>query len=89
MSSEPPLRLFTEPSLVPDAWTYFRDVQTKDRQYESFITETDPPPTDLNADIMATYRPLLEPYYFDETRFDTYLEQLGVDYPQLEDPEAE
>jgi aminobenzoyl-glutamate utilization protein B len=32
---------------------------------------------------METYRPLLEQYYYDETRFDTYLEQLGIEYPTL------
>ena len=33
---------------------------------------------------MAQYRPLLEEFYFDPARYDTYLEQLGIDYPQLE-----
>ena len=77
------LQLFTEPDLVAQAKAYFRDVQTKDQQYDPFITADDPPPIDLNTNIMATFRPLLEEYYFDETRFDTYLEQLGIDYPTL------
>ena len=33
---------------------------------------------------MERYRPLLEPLKYDPTRFDTYLEQLGVTYPLLE-----
>ncbi len=33
--------------------------------------------------IMRTYRPLMEPYYYDPTRFDTYLEQLGIEYPTV------
>ena len=77
------LKLFMEPQLVEEAWAYFNDVQSEEQDYTSFITAADPPPTDLNEEIMATYRPLLEPYYFDETRFDTYLEQLGITYPTL------
>ncbi len=77
------LQLFMEPDLVEEARTYFRDVQSKDQQYQPFITADDPPPTDLNTDIMAQFRPLLEPFYFDETKYDTYLEQLGITYPTL------
>jgi aminobenzoyl-glutamate utilization protein B len=25
----------------------------------------------------------MEPYYYDPTRFDTYLEQLGIEYPTV------
>lgn len=83
------LQLFTEPDLVAQAKAYFRDVQTKDQQYEPFITADDPPPIDLNTGIMATFKPLLEEYYFDETRFDTYLEQLGIKYPTLRPAQEE
>ena len=82
------LELFTNPALVKNAWTYFTDVQTKDQKYQPFITADDPPPIDLNTDIMAKFRPQLEEYYFDETRYDTYLEQLGITYPMLR-PERE
>ncbi len=81
------LQLYMEPELVDQAWAYFNDVQSKDQTYESFITADDPPPIDLNTEIMATFRPMLEPYYYDETRFETYLEQLGITYPTL--PAAE
>jgi aminobenzoyl-glutamate utilization protein B len=77
------LQLFLEPNLVADAWTYFREEQTAGQQYVSFIGPDDPPPVDLNEDIMARYRPLLEPYYYDETRFSSYLEQLGITYPTV------
>jgi aminobenzoyl-glutamate utilization protein B len=77
------LQLFVEPSRVDDAWRYFREEQTASREYQSFITANDPPPIDLNEGIMQQYRPLLEPYYYDETRFGTYLEQLGITYPTL------
>ena len=77
------LQLFMEPALVDEAWGYFRDVQTVDQQYIPFITEDDPPPIDLNKDIMDRFRSELEKYYYDETRFETYLEQLGIEYPTL------
>jgi len=77
------LQLFMEPALVDEAWGYFSDVQTVDQQYIPFITEDDPPPIDLNKDIMDRFRSELEKYYYDETRFETYLEQLGIEYPTL------
>ena len=77
------LQLFIESALVDDAWTYFRDVQTADQEYIPFVTDGDPPPIDLNRDIMDRFRSELEKYYYDETRFETYLEQLGIEYPTL------
>ena len=35
---------------------------------------------------MAEFKERLRALYYDPARFDTYLEQLGVDYPQLEPP---
>ena len=32
---------------------------------------------------MDQFRPAMEKFYYDETKFDTYLEQLGVTYPTL------
>ena len=80
------LQLFAQPELVEEAWTYFRDEQTAAVEYIPFIGPDDPPPIDLNKEIMDTYRPLLEQFYYDETRFETYLEQLGITYPTLSRP---
>jgi aminobenzoyl-glutamate utilization protein B len=33
---------------------------------------------------MAQFKSQLEELYYDPSLYDTYLEQLGVDYPQLE-----
>ncbi len=73
--------ILMKPKVVADAWTYFRDVQTKDRQYTPFIAPTDEPPVWLNAEIMARFKPQLEKYYYDASKYDTYLEQLGIKYP--------
>jgi aminobenzoyl-glutamate utilization protein B len=35
---------------------------------------------------MESFRSRMREYYYDPARFDTYLEQLGIDYPQLEKP---
>ncbi|MFC1575208.1 amidohydrolase [Gemmatimonadota bacterium] len=80
------LDLVATPSLVEEAWTYHREVTTKDYTWESLIPAGTEPPIHLNADKMERYRPLLEPLIYDPTRFDTYLEQLGVAYPTLEKP---
>jgi len=47
------------------------------------ITEKDDPPIYLNEGIMNQFRPQLEKFYFDETKYDTYLEQLNIQYPTL------
>jgi aminobenzoyl-glutamate utilization protein B len=72
-----------QPELVEQAWAYFRDVQTKDVQYTPFIRPTDQPAIERNAEIMAEFRPAMESYYYDATRYDSYLEQLGIQYPTL------
>ena len=79
------LDLFLTPKLVADAKAYFTDVQTKTRTYESFLAPTDQPPTFLNAEIMAKYRPLMKPFYYDAKKYKSYLEQLGIQYPTVRD----
>ncbi len=60
-----------------------RTVQTKHVQYKPLIRPEDRPPIDLNRDRMERYRPLMKPYYFDPSRYKTYLEQLGIAYPTV------
>ena len=74
--------LFT-PQIVTDAWDYFNTVQTKDVKYKPFFAPTDNPPTWLNADIMAQYRPEMRKYYYDPKKYKSYLEQLGIEYPTV------
>ena len=75
--------LLTEPKIVADAWEYFNNVQTKTIKYVSFLGPNDGPPTWLNAEIMARYRPEMRKLYYDSTKFKSYLEQLGVAYPTV------
>ncbi|HSG08855.1 MAG TPA: amidohydrolase [Longimicrobiales bacterium] len=77
------LDILLEPSVVADAWTYFNDVQAKEHTYVPFIAPTDKPATFLNEEIMARYRPLMRPFYYDASKYDSYLEQLGIEYPTV------
>ena len=77
------LDLLLRPALVDEAWSYFTDVQGEEQEYIPFISDTDEPAIFLNKEIMERYRPLMEPYYYDATRFDTYLEQLNIEYPTV------
>ncbi|MGH7460484.1 MAG: amidohydrolase, partial [Longimicrobiales bacterium] len=77
------LDLYTKPTILEQAWTYFRDVQTKDMKYEPLIRPQDTPATHLNTDIVAKYRPEMSKYYYDPGKFKTYLEQLGITYPTV------
>ena len=77
------LDLPLEPELVDQANDYFENVQTKDRQYTTFLRPEDEPAIWLNRDIMARFKPELEKLYYDASKFDTYLEQLGIAYPQI------
>lgn len=83
------LDLIQDQALVDEAWTYFRDEQTANETYVPFIGPEDSPAIEKNSGIMNTYKEALSEYYYDPSKYDTYLEQLGIDYPQLEDPDTE
>ena len=77
------LDLLTTPALVEQAWDYFRSVQTKDVKYTPLVRPGDTPAIWLNAKTMAEYRDRMRKFYFDPTKYKTYLEQLGITYPTL------
>jgi aminobenzoyl-glutamate utilization protein B len=52
-------------------------------KYKSFIRDGDVPAIWLNKAIMEKYRPLMKPMYYDPSKYDTYLEQLGIKYPTV------
>jgi aminobenzoyl-glutamate utilization protein B len=80
------LDLFGNASLRADSQRYFRDEQLQGTTYEPFIGLDDAPPIEKNREIMAEFKERLRALYYDPVRYETYLEQLGVDYPQLERP---
>lgn len=75
----------TQPELVDAAWTYFREEQGMKQEYTPMITDKDTPAVYLNKEIMEEFRSQLEPFYYDEKKYDSYLEQLGVTYPTVKE----
>ncbi|MCA6496083.1 MAG: amidohydrolase [Chitinophagaceae bacterium] len=75
--------LMTTPAILTQAKDYFTNVQTKNQQYIPFISAKDPPPVYLNKEIMDKHREKMKPFYYDPTKYNSYLEQLGIRYPTL------
>jgi aminobenzoyl-glutamate utilization protein B len=73
--------LLTRPKLVDQAWDYFRNVQTKDTKYRPLIAAQDKPAVWLNTKVMDVYRERMRKFYYDPDAYDTYLDQLGIRYP--------
>jgi aminobenzoyl-glutamate utilization protein B len=76
------LDLMTSPEELAKAKTYFDVDQQKFDHYAPLISATDVPAIHVNDDYMRTYRPLMEPYYYDSKKYPTYLDQLGIQYPK-------
>ena len=74
--------LLTKPEILRNAKQYFAE-QTKDIQWKSLIPAGTVPPIFLNKDKMDRFRPELNKLRFDPTKYDTYLEQLGIRYPTV------
>jgi aminobenzoyl-glutamate utilization protein B len=77
------LDMLTKPELITKAWEYYNKEQTKDIKYTPLISATDKPAIHLNKEIMEKYRPEMQKFYYDPTKYKTYLEQLGITYPTL------
>lgn len=75
------LDIATTPSLVTAVKDYFTNVHTKDQKYDPVLAATDKPPIHLNKDLMTILRPQMEKFYYDPSKHQTYLEQLGISYP--------
>jgi len=79
------LDLLLKPTVVSQAWDYFNNVQTKDIKYFPLMRPEDKPAIWLNKAIMEKYRPEMRKYYYDPTKYKTYLDQLGIKYPTVRD----
>lgn len=79
--------LVTRPELVKAARDYFENVQLKQRRYTPLIRPQDQPAVWLNKATMDRYRPEMRKYYFDATKYKTYLDQMkaqfGYTYPTV------
>jgi len=77
------LDIVLHPELVEKAWDYFKNVQTKDIKYKSLLRPDDKPAIWLNQKTMEEYRPRMKTLYYDPSKYDSYLEQLGIKYPTV------
>lgn len=75
--------MLTKPQILEEAWAYFNEEQTKDTKYEPMIQSDTEAPTYLNTEIDKRYRPELKKFFYNEKKYASYLEQLGVSYPTL------
>jgi len=78
------LDIITTPKLVADAKTYQQTVQFKDTKYDPVITKDDKPGIHLNTELMDQMRPKMKQFYYDPAKYASYLEQLGIKYPNLD-----
>lgn len=77
------IELFAEPSHLEAAKAYFAQ-QTQDIEWESLIPADVDPPAHFNADKMERFRPELDKLRYDPSKYSTYMEQLGIEYPTVE-----
>ena len=77
------LDFLLSPDLVKQAWDYFNNVQTKDLKYTPLIAPEDQPAIELNKEKMEKFLPEMRKYYYDPTKYKTYMEQLGIQYPTV------
>jgi aminobenzoyl-glutamate utilization protein B len=77
------LDLLLKPELLASAKQYFAE-QTKTTKWKSLIPTDTKPPIDLNREKMERLRPQLQKLRYDESKYSTYLDQLGVKYPPEE-----
>ncbi len=76
------LDLLLNPDLLKSARTYFAE-QTKETKWQSLVPEGTQAPTFLNKERMERFRPELKKLRYDPTKYKTYMEQLGVQYPTV------
>ncbi len=77
--------MLLKPELIADAKNYYENEQTKNQKYESLISKLEKPAIYLNKEIMEKFRPELKKFYYDPSKFKTYLEQLGIQYPTVKE----
>ena len=72
------LDILLHPELVQQAHEYFAGVQNKNMHYTPFVRPNDQPAIWLNEKTMATYREKMKAFYYDPSKYDNYLDQLGM-----------
>src|SRR5262249_418779 len=76
------LDLLLKPELLTAARAYFAE-QTKETKWKPLIPEGTVAPSYLNREKMEKFRPALNKLRYDPSKYATYLEQLGIQYPTM------
>jgi aminobenzoyl-glutamate utilization protein B len=76
------LDLLLNPDLLKAAREYFAE-QTKETKWQPLIPEGAKPPIELNRDKMEKVAPQLKKLRYDPSKYRTYMEQLGIEYPTV------
>lgn len=77
------LDILSKPEVVTAAWDYFKNVQSATTKYTPLIRPQDTPAIELNKPTMERFKPELKKFYYDPSRYKSYLEQLNVAYPTV------
>ena len=75
------LDLMMNPDELAEAKAYQEGVQFAEGEYDPVLTDEDMPGIHLNKELMDRIRPEQEQFYYDPSKYDTYLDQLGISYP--------
>jgi len=75
------LDLLTTPEILAEAKKYQQEVQFADQTYDPILTADDKPAIHMNEETVSRLRPEMEKFYYDPSKYDSYLDQLGVKYP--------
>ncbi len=76
------LDLLLKPELLEQARTYFGE-QTKETKWQPLVPEGTKAPIELNRNKMERFTPELKKIRYDPSKYKTYLEQLGIQYPTV------
>lgn len=74
------LDLLTKPELIEAAHAWFA-AQTKDEPWQSLVPDGTQPDLTINRSKIGPYREQLQKLRYDPVKYRSYLEQLGVPYP--------
>jgi aminobenzoyl-glutamate utilization protein B len=76
------LDLLLDPQLISASKTYFAE-QTARTKWKSLIPPETKPPVHFNREKMERFKPELQKLRYDPSKYQTYLEQLGIRYPDV------
>ncbi len=76
------LDVLLNPDLLRAAREYFAG-QIKETRWKPLIPEGTTPPVELNREKMEKFKPELKKLRYDPSKYKTYLEQLGIQYPTV------